>query len=379
MTTTPTTPAEKAAKPVRPTQPTLRSIPVDRIDPDPEQPRKEFTDADLDELAASMRHVGQLQPVLLRANPADSRRYLIVVGERRWRAAQRAGLPNLTATVTKHNSASAFIAQVAENVNRKDMTPMEEAAAYAKLSAAEWKTEKIADLFGKSAAYIGWRVDLLGLVPEAQDAVNRHQLPINTAWYVCKLDADAQRMFLARWAHGEFPTARDAEEFAKAYREANEQGELFTPEVQLTEDQREQVRTERRKLVSDIDRLSMAGELLLTLANADPAHLAQLLAGADGGVGAYRTRVEHLGAAAGKAAATLRKAQAIAAAAPLTLDLDNLPDAAGAGDTADDAEAAEVAEVGSEASEVESVDDAGDAPAVDEPAEGEPVEEGVTA
>ena len=303
---------------------TLRQIPVDRIDPDPNQPRKEFTEDELTELATSMRNLGQLQPVLVRVNPNDAKRFLLVVGERRWRAAQLAGLPTLTATVTKLNSLAAFIAQVAENVNRKDMTPMEEAAAYAKLAVAEWETDKIAQLFGKSAAYVGWRIDLLTLVPEAQDAVNKRILPINTAWYICQLAPETQRVFLKKWAHGDFPSAREAEAFAKARKAIEDQGELFTPalEAQLTEEQREQVTRARKKLVGDLDKLSMVGELLLTLANADPAELARLLAGADGGVGAYLARMEHLCAVTGKAAGVLRKAKAIAAATTLTLDFE---------------------------------------------------------
>lgn len=303
-------------------KPALRSIPVSKIEPDPDQPRKQFTEEELAELAASMKKIGQLQPIAVRKT-AVAGQYRIVVGERRWRAAQQGGLGELAAMVWEMDDETAFIAQVAENVNRQDMTPMEEANAYQRLAAAGWEVEAIAELFGKSQPYIGWRIDLLGLVKDAQELVAKGQLQVGVAWYVCRLSADQQRRFLVRWARGEFSSARDAEAFAKACKAAEDQAGFFQlDEAEHSEEEQEKVVAARKKVVSKIDRLAAAGEILSELANMDAVELAKLLAGADGGVGAYRQRVDHLKTAAGKASAKLRKAAAIAASVTVHIDPD---------------------------------------------------------
>ncbi|MBC9005790.1 ParB/RepB/Spo0J family partition protein [Micromonospora aurantiaca] len=166
--------------------PVVKTIPVAKIEADPDQPRKQFTEEELAELAASMQSIGQLQPVAVRKT-AKAGQYRLVVGERRWRAAQQGGIEELHALIWEMDDETAFIAQVAENVNRQDMTPMEEAAAYQRLAAAGWETERIAELFGKSQPYIGWRIDLLGLIDDAKALVAKGQLQVGVAWYVCRL------------------------------------------------------------------------------------------------------------------------------------------------------------------------------------------------
>jgi ParB-like chromosome segregation protein Spo0J len=219
------------------------------------------------------------------------------------------------------DDAAAFIAQVAENVNRQDMTPMEEAAAYQRLAAAGWDVTAIAELFGKSEPYIGWRIDLLGLIPDLQQLVAKGQLQVGVAWYVCRLDPDQQRRFLVRWGRGEFSSARDAEAYAKACKAAEDQGGFFElDEAQHSEEEREKVAATRRKVTSKIDRLASAGEILHELAQLDPVELAKALAGADGGVAAYKQRVDDLKSAASKLSGKLRKAQAIAASVTVTLN-----------------------------------------------------------
>ena len=303
-------------------KPTLRSIPVDKIQADPDQPRKQFTDEELAELAASMKQIGQLQPVAVRRTSVNGR-YRLVVGERRWRAAQLGDIEHLAAMVWDMDDETAFIAQVAENVNRQDMTPMEEAAAYQRLGAAGWEVKAIAELFGKSEPYVGWRIDLLGLIDDLQQLVAKGQLQVGVAWYVCRLDADQQRRFLVRWARGDFSSARDAEAFAKACKVAEDQGGFFQlDEATHSEEEREKVAATRKKVIGKIDRLAAAGEILHELAQMEPLELAKILAGADGGVGAYRQRVDDLRSAASKVSGKLRKAQAIAASATVELNPD---------------------------------------------------------
>lgn len=304
----------------------FKTIDVDRIDADPEQPRKEFTKAELMELGDSMVANGQLQAIAVRYDKS-TRRYTIVVGERRWRAAQLKRIETLNAQVFDVDDDRAFELQIAENVNRVDMTPMEEARAYDRLHRRGWDVERISKAYGKGTAYVQWRIDLLNLNDNAKELVEKGHLPVNTAWYVCRLPADTQHRFLVKWARGDMKTARDAEEFARACMHVEAQGGFFTlDEAEHTEEAQEKVATERRRVVSRIERLAVAGEILSELADTDPVELAKVLGGAEGGVGAYQDRVIHLRAVAGRASTALRKAAAIVAASTVEINPDVLSD-----------------------------------------------------
>ncbi|MEU7323381.1 ParB/RepB/Spo0J family partition protein [Streptomyces griseoviridis] len=310
-----------------------RKVPIDRIDRDATQPREEFDQGKLEELAGSMRKLGQLQPVMLRYFPA-TRRYTLIMGERRWRAAAMAGLTKLDAVVVSgvaDGDRETLAKQVAENVGRADMTPMEEAKSFKRLEDAEYTIDEIAEMCGKSAAYIGWRIDLLKLCEEAQEALSKAHLPVGMAWYVSKLSCENQMRFLAKYARGHFANDRAAEEFVKAClaeeKRRESQGSFFVlagedEEVDggtqegipgahdVSEDERERIMDERAKLTKKIDRLSSAGEILSELATADPEELALLLAGTPGGVPGHQMRMDHLAKLIGKVGANLRKAQA---------------------------------------------------------------------
>lgn len=145
-------------------------VPVDLIDPNPRQPRQDFDEAKLEELAQSVRERGILQPLLLR--PGAAGRYEIVAGERRWRAAQRAGLHAVPAIVRDFDDAATFEAAIIENVQRADLNPLEEADAYNRLAAEFGHTqETIARLTGKARSHIANYLRLLDLPRNAQAAV----------------------------------------------------------------------------------------------------------------------------------------------------------------------------------------------------------------
>jgi len=296
-----------------------KTIATSRIVPDPEQPRKLFEQAGLDELAASMRELGQLQAITVRYD-RTRRLYIIVAGERRWRAANMAGLTEMYAMVLQHvDDEEAFIRSVAENVGRVDMTPIEEARAFQRLVDAGWSTEQIAARTGASVEKVGWRMDLLTLIPAAMDALSKGHLPVGLAWYVSRLEPTAQSVFLGKWGRGEFPTIRDAEAFVQACRaKASEQFGLFGMEEPSVEE-RAQIIATRQRVASKVDQLAKAGEILHELGQMDPAELAKVLAGAHGGVDGYQARISHLQGAAAKAAGVLRKAKAIVSVSALDL------------------------------------------------------------
>ncbi|MFC7791373.1 ParB/RepB/Spo0J family partition protein [Streptomyces cinereoruber] len=316
--------------------PTQKTIPVDRIVRDPNQPRELFDQAKLEELAGSMRELGQLQPISVRYE-RGTKQYVIIMGERRWRAAQMAGLTEMTALVLHdavEGSRELLAKQVAENVGRADMTPMEEAKSFKDLEKSGYEVEEIARMCGKSPAYVGWRIDLLKLCDSAQDALAKGVLGVNLAWYAAQLSERNQMRFLSRYAQGGFANDRDAEAFVKACRAEEErlesQGSFFvlteqTParkgDVQesilgdhdVPQEERDRIASERTALLKKVDRLSAAGEILAELATADPEELALLLAGAAGGVEVHSKRMGHLRKLTGQVIANLTKAQAIAA------------------------------------------------------------------
>lgn len=311
-------------------------IPVERIDRDPTQPRELFDEAKLQELALSMQKLGQLQPVSVRYIPA-TKRYVLIMGERRWRAAQIAGLTELHALV-HHGIADGdpetLAKAVAENVGRADMTPMEEAKGFQRLVDLGYPVSEVAAMCGKSEAYVGWRIDLLKLALPLQEALIKGHVPVGLAWYVANLSSDNQRRFLTRWVRGDFASTRDAEAFAQACaaeeRKQATQGSFFVladveetgrdggqaglfAELDMPAEERERIASDRRRLVGKIERLGAAGAILSEIATMDPGELALLLAGAQGGIGAQRMRIDHLKDVAMKAVKTLREAQAVAA------------------------------------------------------------------
>ncbi|MFF4388575.1 ParB/RepB/Spo0J family partition protein [Streptomyces sp. NPDC001552] len=344
-------PVEKAPRERKTVQ---KSIPTDRIINDPNQPREIFDEAKLEELAKSMKRLGQLQPITVRYAPG-TKLYILVSGERRWRAAKSIGLTEMTALVlhgVEEGERETLAKSTAENVGRADMTPIEEAKAFQRLADAEYTIDEIAEMCGKSASYIGWRIDLLRLCDAARDALAKGHMTVGLAWYVSLLNANNQMRFLARHARGEFKSVREAEAFAQAARaeekRQEQQGSFFVlaeesasgtdvqdalpGSIDVPVEERERIVDERSKLTKKIDRLGDAGALLAELATADPEELALLLAGTPGGVAGHLLRIEHLREVAQRAQRTLRQAQAIAAVRANSIRIN--PDAA-APETAD--------------------------------------------
>ncbi|WP_448586405.1 ParB/RepB/Spo0J family partition protein [Thermaurantiacus sp.] len=155
-------------------------VPIDLIDRNPNQPRRHFDEAALEELAQSIRTQGILQPLLLR--PRGEGRYEIVAGERRWRAAQRAGLAEVPAIVRALDDRQVFEAALIENVQRTDLNPIEEADAYGRLRDEFAHTqERIAEVTGKSRSHIGNYLRLLELPPAARAMVADGRLSMGHA------------------------------------------------------------------------------------------------------------------------------------------------------------------------------------------------------
>lgn len=141
---------------------TPQSLPIDIIQPNPDQPRKSFSEAEMNELAASIREKGIIQPLVVR--PIDSGRFEIVAGERRWRAAQKVQLHEVPVVIKELSDLDVIEIAIIENIQRADLNPMEEAAGYRQLMDRFGHTqEKLAEGLGKSRSYIANLLRLLQL------------------------------------------------------------------------------------------------------------------------------------------------------------------------------------------------------------------------
>ena len=153
----------------------LLSIPIEHLAPQPNQPRQQFDEAEIESLAASIREKGVVQPLVARPRPDDGDEegapYQIVAGERRWRAAQRAGLHELPAVVRHLNDSESIEIALVENLQRRDLNPLEEATAYRRLIREfDHRQEDVATALGKSRSHVANTVRLLDL-PEKVKAL----------------------------------------------------------------------------------------------------------------------------------------------------------------------------------------------------------------
>jgi ParB family chromosome partitioning protein len=180
----------------------LRTLPVELIAPSPRQPRRSFDDAGLEALAGSLRERGVLQPVLVR--PVAGGTYELVAGERRWRAAQIAGLESIPALVRERDDAEALEAALVENMAREDLNPVEEARACAALVEELGLTRESVGLrVGRSRVAVTNLLRLLDLPDEALGLLERGDLSEGHGRALLLATDHADRRRLARSAAGE--------------------------------------------------------------------------------------------------------------------------------------------------------------------------------
>mgnify|MGYP002622109137 CR=1 FL=1 len=188
-----------------------RSVPIDLVQRNPGQPRKHFDESELSELSSSIRTHGVLQPILVR--PIAGGKYEIVAGERRWRAAQRAGLHAIPAVVRELDEVEVLEIAIVENVQRTDLNPIEEAQGFQALIDRFGRTqEDIAEAVGKSRPHIANMLRLLKLPEDLQTMVRDGRLSAGHARAI--LTAPDPRG-LAQRAISEGLNVRDVERLAQ--------------------------------------------------------------------------------------------------------------------------------------------------------------------
>ena len=152
----------------------IQLLPLDLLSPGPFQPRRQVDPTELAALAASIREQGVLQPILARPDPTAEGRYQIVAGERRWRAAQQAGLHEIPALVRVLEDLAAMAAALVENLQREDLNPIDEGEGYRRLIEEFSLTQdRVADSVGKSRSHIANTMRLLKLPPAVQTELRR--------------------------------------------------------------------------------------------------------------------------------------------------------------------------------------------------------------
>ncbi|WP_404800655.1 ParB/RepB/Spo0J family partition protein [Anaeromyxobacter paludicola] len=175
----------------------LLQLPIEAIERNPEQPRKRFDEKKLEELTLSIREHGIVEPILVRKQGG---RYRILAGERRWRAAQRAGLKEVPALVREANDTEAFEIALIENIQRADLNAIEEAEAYELLIDEHGLTqEEVAKRVGKERSTVTNALRLLRLPSEVRDSVREGQLEMGHARALLSLEgADKIRQAATR-------------------------------------------------------------------------------------------------------------------------------------------------------------------------------------
>ena len=160
----------------------VRQIPLAQIGVNPDQPRKTFTTADLEDLAASIREKGVLTPIMLRTVRGRAYMYEIVAGERRYRASKMAGLAEIPAIIKNLADDNAMEIALIENVQRENLNPIEEAAAYVNLmNKCKYTMEDVSRLIGKSESYIRNLIRLNALPASVKKMVERGELSASHA------------------------------------------------------------------------------------------------------------------------------------------------------------------------------------------------------
>lgn len=185
--------ASKAEEPLQATSASMAdqlSIAIDLVDRSPFQPRQTMTDEGLQELADSIRSQGLIQPIVVRKT-AD--RYELIAGERRWRAAQIAGLQDIPAVIKQADDQAAAAMALIENLQRENLNPVEEAVAIANLIAQfNWTHQEVAEVLGKARATVSNSLRLLELADNARQMVNGRLLSMGHARALLSLPLEQQ-------------------------------------------------------------------------------------------------------------------------------------------------------------------------------------------
>lgn len=193
---------------------TISEIPLDQIESNPNQPRREFDPETLQDLANSIREIGIVQPITLRQTSDNI--YQIIAGERRWRASQMVGLSTIPAYIRTINDESVMEMALVENIQREDLNAIEIALAYAHLLEEEGMTqEKVSERVGKSRVAVANYLRLLKLPAQVQMALQNKTIDMGHARALLSLDSPSQQLKVFEQIQKTGSSVRQVEEIVK--------------------------------------------------------------------------------------------------------------------------------------------------------------------
>jgi ParB family chromosome partitioning protein len=200
----------------------IRELDVGRIRPNPFQPRRQFQDDSLDELEASIRENGLLQPLVVRPSGPD---FELVAGERRWRVLTRLGWEKVPTVVRPLSDEQMLVMALVENLQREDLGPLEEAVGYQQLIDGFGLTQKaVARRVGRDRSTVANALRLLTLPPEVRDLVSEGALTAGHARAVLSLEGETEQIALAREVVSRGLSVREAEALARRGRKPDKPG-----------------------------------------------------------------------------------------------------------------------------------------------------------
>jgi ParB family transcriptional regulator, chromosome partitioning protein len=228
----------------------LRDLPVESLVPNPQQPRKSFDPRALEELATSIRASGVLQPLVVR--PRGSQ-FEILVGERRWRAAQQAGLTRVPAIVREASDAEALELGLVENLLREDLNPVEAAQAYQRLLAEfGWTQEELAQRLGKDRSSIANALRLLRLPEPIQDDLRAGRLTMGHARALLGLPSVAAQLRLRERILSQDWSVRATEAGVQARRPGRPKVRRRAPDIEAVEEELRMALGTRVRIVGNL-------------------------------------------------------------------------------------------------------------------------------
>lgn len=199
----------------------LNEIEISQIEPNPNQPRREFDQDALQELATSIRELGIIQPITLRK--VNGEKYQIIAGERRWRASQLAGLTKIPAYIVTVEDQNAMEMALVENIQREDLNAIEIALAYQHLADETGMTQaKISERVGKSRAAVTNYMRLLKLPAQVQIALKNHEIEMGHARALLAIDSPSQQIKLFKEVQAHQYSVRQVEEMVQTLKNGDD-------------------------------------------------------------------------------------------------------------------------------------------------------------
>ena len=209
-------------------------LPLSEIVPNKYQPRKNFDEEILNDLSNSIKERGVIQPIIVRKSNSENNKYEIIAGERRWLAAQKAGLREIPVVITDADDLKSLEFAIVENVQRHDLNPLEEAQGYKRLiDEFGYDQDKVSKFIGKSRSYISNSLRLLNLPKEVLDYVEQKKITAGHAKILVGLD---NAVFLANKFIEKKLSVRQAENLVKILRKSSKnKGRIIDPNIQELE------------------------------------------------------------------------------------------------------------------------------------------------